>query len=138
MWPASVAAPRAGLALVTDLGQFLSDQMRSHEPWNCSTLAADWCMALGHPDYASRWRDTVDPIDCDAAAGGDLLSLWDEDIGDALPVVADLRAGDIAVVEMMGLQAGAICIGGKWAIKAQRGMHVLAANQVRVLKAWRP
>ena len=123
---------------MTDLGAFLSAQMRDTRPWNCSTLAADWCMALGHPDYAARWRTVVDPLDCDAAADGNLLWLWETDIGDALSVVDDPRAGDIAVVEVMGRQHGAICIGGKWALKAQRGMHVLAGDQVRVLKAWRP
>lgn len=123
------------------LGEFLNLQRRPASAWNCSTMPADWCMALGYPDFAADWRETINPNVCDAAAAdaGGLLVLWDAGIGDSLRVVADEPdAGDIAVIEAMGAQAGAIFTGDRWALRGQRVLHFLASEQVRVIKAWRP
>lgn len=122
------------------LGEFLQTQTGTGTPWNCSHLSADWCMARGHPDFAAEWREIVDPGLCDATTerAGGLLLLWDQGIGDGLPVVTELQAGDIAVVGAAGIQAGAIWTGERWAIRAARGLHFLAANSVALIKAWRP
>lgn len=118
------------------LGDFLLDHAAQAAPWNCSTLAADWCMALGHRDFAAAWRGITDPVDCEATAEGGLVHLWDIGIGDALPVVTDLQPGDIGVVSLGPLEAGAIWTGLKWAIRTPRGMHF--SPEVTVIKAWRP
>lgn len=120
------------------LGEFLRDQNGRRDPWNCSTLAADWCVALGYPDFAAAWRGVTDPVDCAAVVAGELLSLWDEGIGDGLPVVDEPDAGDIAVVSAFGQEAGAVYTGGKWALRGERCMHYLAPGQVRVVQIWRP
>lgn len=131
------------------LGDFLNSAANDRGPWNCSTLAADWCVALGHPDFAAEWRDMVDPVACETApaeAGG-LVALWERGIGEALPFLRSgsdapsfmwMMRGDIAVVSGAGLEAGAIWTGEKWAIRASRGLHFIPRQAVAVAKAWRP
>lgn len=122
------------------LADFLRSQTAASGAWNCSTLPADWCMALGHPDFAAAWRDVTDPGDCEAvpAAAGGLIALWDRGIGDALPMVETLAPGDIAVVAVAGFEAGAIWSGERWVIRAPRGLHFVAADAVAMRRAWRP
>lgn len=123
-----------------DLGKWLKATMRCEGPWNCSTEPADWCMALGHPDFAAAWRDTIAPADCAAAqemAGG-LLAHWEHGIGGALPVVTDFQMGDIAVVQIAGMTQGAIYTGQRWAIRGERIRHFLTLDPDHILKAWRP
>lgn len=123
------------------LGDFLQMRAASIEPWHCSSMAADWCVSLGHPDFAAAWRGINDVAECEAiqAEAGGLLPLWAVSIGDALPVVAGpLLAGDIAVVRALRSEAGAIWTGARWAIEAERGVHFLAPSMVEALGAWRP
>lgn len=121
------------------VGEFLKAQLGARGPWNCSTMPADWCAALGHPDFAARWRGVVDPAECEAIAGGDLLALWEEGIGGSLPVAeTPYEAGDIAVVTRAGLQAGAIFTGERWAIQTATGLTALPLGERAIVKAWRP
>lgn len=121
------------------LGEFLLSVSRHRGPWNCSTMPADWCLAHGYPDFAAKWRGITEPAECEAIAGGDLLSLWDEGIGDALPVVVPpFRAGDIAVIARLGFQAGALFTGERWAIQSERGFTSLPLPDNAIVKAWRP
>jgi hypothetical protein len=121
------------------IGDFLLSVSAQRGPWNCSTMPADWCLAQGHPDFAARWRSVTDPVECEAIASGDLLSLWDEGIGDALPVVAPpFQPGDIAVIGRAGLQAGAIFTGERWAIQTERGFGAVPLPESAIVKAWRP
>lgn len=132
-----------------ELGDFLKRELSNGSPWNCSTLPADWAVARGHPDFAAEWRDIVDATECEATprAAGGLLTLWERGIGDGLPFVRAgggvpsfmwLEAGDIAVVAALGLEAGAIWTGERWAVRAARGLHFIDWRSVSVLKAWRP
>lgn len=133
---------------MTALGEFLKGAACDRGPWNCSTLAADWCVSLGHPDFADAWRGVTDPVECDQVAAEGLAALWDHGIGDALPVAADAvegcslfawaQPGDIAVISLAGVEAGAIWTGQRLAIKAARGLHFVEPEAARVLKAWRP
>lgn len=135
------------------LGDFLKRELSNGRPWNCSTLAADWCMALGHPDFAAAWRTITEPHECEAvpSAAGGLVTLWDHGIGTALPAVGDcggaartriseLEIGDIAVVAALGMEAGAIWTGGRrWALRRARGLHFIADGPHFIIrKAWRP
>lgn len=123
------------------LGAFLRAQSGDPGPWNCSTMPADWCVSLGHPDFAAAWRDIVEPGLCDAvpADAGGLLNLWELGIGNALPaVVDDLRRGDIAVVYVAGTERGAIWTGEHWALRGERAVHWLPEGSAALLKAWRP
>lgn len=134
------------------LGDFLKVQLSNGGPWNCSTLPADWCIALGYPDFAADWRHLTDPAECDAAprAAGGLEQLWTQGIGTALPVVgeaggaartrvSELDPGDIAVIVALGLEAGAIWTGKRWALRAARGLHFIQdTRHVAIRQAWRP
>lgn len=122
------------------LGDFLKAQLSNSAPWNCSTMPADWCVALGHPDFAAEWRDIVEPGACETApaeAGG-LVALWDRGIGNALPSVSTLLPGDIAVVSIGDDEKGAIFTGERWAIRAQRRVHFIALQSAKPVKVWRP
>lgn len=122
------------------LGEFLLQAARDAGPWNCSTMPADWCVSLGHPDFAAAWRNVTAHADCErvqADAGG-LLRLWNEGIANRLPVVADLRAGDIAVLAAHGMEAGGICTGDKWALRSPRGLTLTRWPAGGIIKAWRP
>jgi len=100
-------------------------------------MPADWCMALGHPDYAAAWRGITDPHACEATTEHvSLLSLWEQGIGNALPAIEQLEPGDIAVVALGPLEAGAIWTGERFAIRTGTGLHF--SNAPRLLKAWRP
>jgi hypothetical protein len=126
------------------VSEFLRDQGRfgrqyGDDPWNCSTSPADWCRELGWPDFAAAWRHITDIAECEAVAADGLVQLWEQGIGDALPVVeAPYQPGDIGVVEAHGLQAGAVFSGEHWGLRRARGMRMAAPGEVRVLKAWRP
>lgn len=120
-----------------NLGEFLRGV--GPGPWNCSTIAADWCLAQGHPDFAADWRGITDPDECDEITAHGLVPLWDRGIGDALPVVeAPFEPGDIGVIRAHGLEAGAIFTGERWALRSPRGFAAIRLGDEHVLKAWRP
>lgn len=120
------------------LGDFLRQAASNRAPGNCSTLPADWCLALGFPDFAAPWRETTGAA-ADAVLAGDLLGHWDGAIGSALPVVkADFQPGDIAVVRRMIWEAGAIFTGQRWAFRRARGLAFAPLPDDAIVKAWRP
>lgn len=121
-----------------NLGDFLFDAANSRAPWNCSTMPADWCIALGHPDFAKNWRWITNARRCERIARRGLLRLWWRGIGDSLPMIDDFRAGDIGVIRRAGLEAGAIFDGEFWVLQSQRGIACLRADRSAVLAAWRP
>lgn len=129
------------------LGDFLAAARNERGPWNCSTFPADWCVSLGLPDFAAKWRAVIDPAECEEVAGGDLVALWEEGIGDALPQ-ADLpyQAGDIGVIRIAGqlaggapavIEAGAVFTGDKWAVRKERGLSLARLPDSVIAKAWR-
>jgi uncharacterized protein DUF6950 len=121
------------------IGDFLLSVLAQTGPWNCSTMPADWCLALGHPDFAARWRNITGQHECETIAGGNLLELWEQGIGSALPdAPPPYLAGDIAVIGRVGLQAGAIFTGERWAIQKEHGFTALPLPDCAILKAWRP
>jgi len=126
---------------VTELADFLKQQLGTGGDWNCSTLAADWCVSLGYPDFAARWRAIVDPVECQdvSAAAGGLVRLWEQGIGDKLQWADEpWQAGDIAVVGLADLEAGAIFTGERWALKLPRGLAFASVDQVEAICGWRP
>lgn len=123
------------------LVDFLRENLGAAGKWNCSTLAADWCIALGHPDFAAEWRDVTEVAECEAAPreSGGLVALWDRGIGDALPVVGEpYQAGDIGVVATVFGEAGGIWTGEQWALRRDRGLFFGVGDHLRVAKVWRP
>jgi hypothetical protein len=123
------------------LGDFLLAAAKSNGQWHCSTLAADWCIVLGYPDFAAQWRHVSEPSECERhpyEAGG-LVNLWDQGIGSSLPLASKpYLAGDIGVVARCGIEAGAIYTGERWALQNADGLTSLALPDAAVRKAWRP
>lgn len=122
------------------LGEFLLAKARDGLPWNCSTLPADWCMSRGHADFAARYRDVTGVLECEEAAEGrGLVALWEDEIGDSLPVVTGQpEEGDIGVIRAHGMEAGAIYSGVRWVLKARSGYTTASPQAVEVVKVWRP
>lgn len=121
------------------LGEFLTAAAADRGPWNCSTLPADWCLALGYPDFAAKWRGVVDPPECEEAAAAGLAPLWEEGIGGALAEAeAPFAEGDIGVVRAHGLEAGAVFTGERWALRLPRGLAFARIEPEMIVKAWRP
>lgn len=116
------------------LGDFLEAAAADRGPWNCSTLAADWCIKRGHPDFAAKWRKTTGEAD----DVGPLVDLWREGIGNGLPEVEELQPGDVAVLALGPLETGAIWTGERWVIRRPKGLHFAAADQLELVAAWRP
>lgn len=120
------------------LGEFLKHQLGA-SGGNCSMLAADWCIELGHPDYATEWRNLTDDAEIERTCIDGLLPLWERGIGDALPpVVGELRTGDIGVVVILGSETGGVFTGERWAFHGRRGLIFAQVARCAVLKAWRP
>ncbi|WP_447724641.1 hypothetical protein [Sphingomonas koreensis] len=123
------------------LGDFLRDAAQDDGPWNCSTMPADWCIRIGHRDFAAEWRDLDDACDCETApreAGG-LVVLWELGIRDDIPRVGPpYAAGDIGVVAFHGLEAGAIFTGDKWAVRTRTGISFARLPVTAIAGAWRP
>lgn len=122
------------------LREFLRRQCATSGPWHCSTMPADWCVELGHPDFAAEWRGITDAAECETVpeAAGGLVALWDRGIGSSLPVVETYEPGDIAVVTVFEADKGAIFTGEHWALRGERCVHWIGAGHVTVVKAWRP
>jgi len=122
------------------LGEFLKAKLADRGPWNCSTLPADWCIALGYRDFAAPWRRVVDPLECERATQeAGLAQLWGDSIGRDLPLVdGELQAGDVGIVQYLAFEAGAIWTGARWALRAKAGLHFANIDRVALVAAWRP
>lgn len=124
-----------------NLGDFLEQAAQDRPAWNCCTMPADWGVALGYPDFAAAWRGVTDPKKCEdipRAAGG-LATLWAREIGDTVPLAAPpYRRGDVGVVSVRGMEAGAIFTGDKWAVRTERGISFARLDEGAVVRVWRP
>jgi hypothetical protein len=120
---------------------FIEVQLSRSDPWNCSTLVADWLIECGYPDYAAEFRRVTDPAECLAVAEarGGLAQLWEVLFAGAVPWAdAPWQAGDIAVVGLHGHEAGAIYTGERWALRQAHGLVFGAPEQLSVVRGWRP
>lgn len=120
------------------LAAFLQAEADNRAPHNCSSLAGDWCAYVGARDVFEPWRAVTDEADIEAACHAGLLPLWEEAIGDHFPAVTDFEAGDIAVLSVHGLEAGAVFTGERWALRRKRGLTFATLPDSCVLKGWRP
>lgn len=120
---------------------FLEAQLVRADPWNCSTLVADWLIQCGYPDYADGFRDITDPEECRivAEARGGLGELWEGLFAGAVPWAdAPWRPGDIAVVAIGPHEAGAIFTGERWALRQDHGLSFGSPEFLVVTRGWRP
>lgn len=75
-----------------------------------------------------------------AELGGGLVALFDEHMGAAglTRVEGAPEPGDVAVVSVLGVEAGAVFVGPRWAFVANRGLAFASLDGDCVLGAWRP
>jgi hypothetical protein len=124
-----------------ELMDFLEVQLFRADPWNCSTLVADWLIECGYPDFAKDLRDVTDPRECVVVAQehGGLGRLWEGLFKGSVPWADEpLQPGDIAVVTIGEHEAGAIFTGERWALRLTHGLAFASPALLSISRAWRP
>ena len=131
---------------MADLGAFLRDATtRAREPgvWDCCAFPSAWALACGFPDPMAAWRGSY-ATEADgeriATESGGLVPLFVRGMGGAgLPdATAPWQEGDIAVVSLLGREAGAVFTGRRWSFVGPRGMAFASLDDECVLRAWGP
>lgn len=128
------------------LGRFLqAGATRERVPgvWDCAAFVAEWVVACGHSDPMDAWRGTYDTEQGGegiAERAGGLTAVFAQGMEAAgvPPVSAPWRAGDAAVVSILGREAGAIFTGRRWSFVAIRGLAFASLDAECVLRVWRP
>lgn len=144
-----------GAGHVTDLGEYLQragSGRRQEGVHDCCTFPCDWVVLCGWPDPMAKWRGTygseveADALIAQAAEYGEtvgmggLLALFVDGFSEAgLPeVTGPFEAGDVGVVTLWGLEAGAIFTGKRWAFVPPRGLGCVSLDDECIVRAWRP
>lgn len=108
--------------------------MTAAQPWrwgvqDCTTWAADWCVARWGIDPALPFRDryaTEEEAEALIAEAGSLVEL----VRPQMRFVTEKEApedGDVGVIEVMGRQTAAVRAGDKWAFRTEAGIGFVAA-----------
>lgn len=130
---------------MAELTRFLRAQAGRRFDWagsHCLLLPADWMVALGLPDPAAPWRETIrDEATARGllAEAGGVVALASAAMAAAgVAATHAVRRGDVGVVTVMGpegrAEVGAICTGARWAVRSSRGVWIGPAE---ALAAWR-
>ena len=121
----------------------LTGQKRIAGKHDCCTFPANWAIACGRPDPMKQWRGAyatdVEAEEIVADAGG-LAGLFEMGMTAAgiPPVDGDPQEGDIAVITLLGEEAGAIFTGKRWAFVPERGLGFVSLDREHVACIWRP
>jgi hypothetical protein len=126
------------------LGQWLREnatRVRDAGAWDCSTFPAAWVMANGLPDPMAQWRGRYDTEEAALAlidGQGGLPALFSRAMSgiDAPLNRGEPVAGDIGLVAIYGLEAGAIFTGKRWAFVTDRGMAFVTIAPEHIVAAW--
>jgi len=140
-----------------NLGEYLKAagrQRREAGEHDCCTFPSNWAMECGHPDPMAQWRGTYDTDEQaeqivaqardvgEATGRGGLDLLFSEGMGGAglreLAPGEPFEAGDVGVVSLMGVEAGAIYAGTRWAYVPERGLGFATLEAECIARAWRP
>jgi len=123
------------------LAEFLRDGASRPFRWgacDCCTWVCSWVLARRGVDPSAPWRGryrTARGALRNIRRGGDFVAVVSGAMADAgLIETSDPQPGDIGVVEAEGGATLAICTGGKWAGKSERGVVVAPFPMI---KAWR-
>lgn len=130
---------------MADLASFLSESVHTPFAWgrrDCCLWLADWLVALGRPDPAAHLRGRYSTErGCRRVLGreGGVLAVVGRCAQAAgLEPVTLAISGDVGVVEVETAhgvrQAGAICLGRRWATLGEHGVVVAERTP---LAAWR-
>lgn len=127
-----------------DLGEFLAQagrRRRSAGEWDCCAFPAAWAIANGYPDPMAHWRGAYETeseaLDLISDAGG-LVALFDCGMASAgiSRREGEPQAGDIGVIKIGDLEAGAIFTGRRWALVAERGVGMASVAPEAVAAVW--
>lgn len=125
------------------LGEFLracTAKARVPGEWDCCAMPAAWAMETGADDPMAAWRgaySTDDEGERLADEAGGLAVLFDRAFpGIGWQRVEDLQPGDVGVIDVQGLQAGAVYVGPRWAFVATRGLGMANIEPEYVRAAW--
>lgn len=131
---------------MANLGEFLrAGTARARVPgeWDCCAFPCAWALAEGYPDPMREWRGTY-TTEADgeriATEGGGLVPLFERGMAEAgVPVAAaPWRPGDVAVISVLGREAGAVYTGERWGFVGPRGLAFARLADDCVLRAWGP
>ncbi|WP_375194641.1 hypothetical protein [Sphingobium sp.] len=127
-----------------ELGTFLREmgnRRRVPGKWDCCAMPAEWAILNGWPDPMAHWRGAYDTEEGaarfieDAGSLTQLFRCGMENAG--IPERrGDVRIGDIGVLRVGGMEAGAIFTGKRWAMVADRGLAVASVEIEAVSAAW--
>lgn len=129
-----------------NLGEFLrTGAVRARQPgeWDCCAFPCAWALECGYPDPMRAWRGTYS-TESDgeriARESGGLVPLFERGMGEAgvPPAAAPWQAGDIAVISILGREAGAVFSGQRWGFVGIRGLAFTLLDDRCVLQAWGP
>jgi hypothetical protein len=125
------------------LGEFLKANLdRSWQAgvWDCASLPAAWVMECGYGDPMAAWRglyDTEEAAQRLIRDAGGLTSLFAEGLSTVgIDKPGDPVSGDIAVLNVMTEQAGAIWTGRRWALAGLNGLVFATVNPAHVERIW--
>lgn len=129
---------------MADLGKWLAGRAamrRQAGVQDCCTLPGDWAIAAGWPDPMAEWRaDYASDEEGHAriADAGSLLALFERGFASAgiARRSGKIELGDVGLVEIGGLEAGAIFAGKRWAIVAQRGIGMVSLDPDYIAAVW--
>lgn len=142
--PFGTSRPDAGDALT----RFLRAEARRRFDWraaHCLLLPADWIVACGGADPARDWRwissEAVARRALTRCGGASGLAAQAMRGFEQLPTHA-VRRGDVGIVTVLSpegpAEVGAICTGGRWAVRAGRGLWIGRAEPRAAWRAFGP
>ena len=126
------------------LGAYLAEAARTRFAWgerDCALFAADWAIALGHPDPAADLRGRYHTeLGCARLLKreGGLPAVFARCAERVGQLATDPVAGDVGLVEVETPRGpdlvGAICAGRRWVMRSPLG---LIGISTRPSAAWR-
>lgn len=126
-------------ASLMHLGEYLVQAgKRRHEigVWDCCIYPADWLVINGHPDPMAAWRGTYASEDAADPRGG-LEEAFAEGMAlTGLHLTAVPGPGDVGLIDLLGVKAGAIWTGRRWSFVAPRGLSFSPLDERCVLAIW--
>lgn len=106
-------------------------------------MPAAWAVACGWPDamadFSGAYSTEVEGEERIQEAGGLDVIFADACSRLGIPEVVgrEYQAGDIAVIDVLGEQAGAVYTGTRWGLVADRGMGFASIADENLVRAWR-
>lgn len=119
--------------------QSLGSKRRDAARHDCATLPSDWAVIRGFGDPMAKWRtayESEEEAEQLIADAGGLLAMFEEGYCDIPMRVGRPVAGDVAVLCILGAEAGSIFTGERWAFVGERGVGFAPMPDRAILRVW--